>query len=67
MLGKSHETNIETTAAARQQTASNNGSTVGDDIFYVVHSKAISCNQPSSVQLLSAVQGNEKLVGELMS
>jgi hypothetical protein len=35
-LGKSHETNNKTTAAARQHTARNNGSIDGNDIFYVV-------------------------------
>jgi hypothetical protein len=41
LLGNNRETNNETTAVARQETARNNGSTVGRGVFYVVRSEAI--------------------------
>jgi hypothetical protein len=40
LLGNDRETNNETTAVARQRPARNNGSTVGNSIFYVVRSEA---------------------------
>jgi hypothetical protein len=40
-LGNDRETNNETTAVARHETACNNGSTVGSGVFYVVRSRVM--------------------------
>jgi hypothetical protein len=53
LLGNDRKTN-ETTAAARQRPKCNNGSTVGSDIFYVIHPEALS--QPTGFSSVSAVQ-----------
>jgi hypothetical protein len=42
LLGNYREINNETTAVARQRPASNNGSTVGSVVFYMVLSETIS-------------------------
>jgi hypothetical protein len=57
MLGNDHETD-ETTAVARQRTASNSGNTIGSSVFYMVHSEDVSLDRQFSVQLVSAVQLN---------
>jgi hypothetical protein len=58
-LGSDGETKNETTIGDMQRSARNNGSTLEGGVFYVVHSKAISRDRPSSVQLVSAVQWSD--------
>jgi hypothetical protein len=64
LLGTDCDTNNETTAIARQRAVRSNGSTVGGHVFYVVCSKAISCNQPSSVQLVQCREVKGWLVSQ---
>jgi hypothetical protein len=42
--GNDHETNTKTMAVTRQRPASNNGSTVGGGVFYVVRSEVAISN-----------------------
>jgi hypothetical protein len=51
LLGNNRETN-KTTTFVRQLPSRNNGSTVGNGVFYVILSEAISRDQPGSFQLL---------------
>jgi hypothetical protein len=65
LLGNNRKTN-ETMVIARQRPVSNNGTTLGSSLFYVVHSWAISCNRTSSVSVCSVLEWST-LVGEWVS
>jgi hypothetical protein len=52
--------NNEKTAVARQSTAYNNGSILGNDVVYEIPSEAISCDRLSPISYWSAVQGSEE-------
>jgi hypothetical protein len=49
LLGNDRETNNDTVAVARQRSARNDESTAESGVFYVVRSRAISRDWPSSV------------------